>query len=232
MIARLLAQSADEPLIRWDWIVDHLDDIWADGVQHVTLTVLAVGFGLLIAFPIAIVAHRHRRAYPPVTWIAGLLYTIPSLAAIAFLIPITGLSLTTIVIPLVGYNLLILLRNIVAGLDGVPGDVKEAATGMGYTRTQSLWRIELPLAAPVIVAGIRIATVSTIGLATIGGLIGRGGFGQLIFDGLETFFWTPLLLGSFLSVALALVADITLLGVQRVLTPWAKATTGVRSVAT
>lgn len=229
MIARLLAQSADEPLIRWDWIADHLDDVWADALQHVTLTVLAVGIGLVIAFPIAILAQRHRRIYPPVTWAAGILYTIPSLAAIAFLIPITGLSLTTVVIPLAGYNLLILVRNVVAGLDGVAEDVKEAAVGMGYRRRQLLWRVELPLAAPVIIAGIRIATVSTIGLVTIGGLIGRGGFGQLIFDGLETFFWTPLLLGSFLSVAFALLADVGLLGLQRRVTPWAR---GRRAVAT
>ena len=224
----MIAQTA-EPLIRWDWIADHLDEIAADGLQHVVLTVSAVGLALVIAFPVAILAQRHRRAYPPVTWITGILYTIPSLAAIAFLIPITGLSLTTVVIPLTGYCLLILIRNIVAGLDGVPEDVKEAATGMGYTSRQLLWRVELPMATPVIIAGIRIATVSTIGLATIGGLIGRGGFGQLIFEGLETDFWTPLLLGSFLSLVLALLADLGLLGIQRVSTPWAR---GERVVTT
>ncbi|MEX2275346.1 MAG: ABC transporter permease [Actinomycetota bacterium] len=225
----MIAQAGGEPLIRWDWIADHLDEIAADGLQHVVLTVSAVGLALLIGLPIAIVAQRHRRLYPPVTWISGILYTIPSLAAIAFLIPITGLSLTTVVIPLTGYCLLILIRNVVAGLDGVPQDVKEAATGMGYTSRQLLWRVELPMAAPVIIAGIRIATVSTIGLATIGGLIGRGGFGQLIFEGLETDFWTPLLLGSFLSLVLALLADIGLLGIQRLTTPWAR---GMRVVTT
>ncbi|MEX0754822.1 MAG: ABC transporter permease [Actinomycetota bacterium] len=222
VLAWILAQS-EEPLIRWDWIVDHLDEIGADAVQHVQLVVASVGLAFLIAFPLAVLAHRHRLTYAPITWVTGILYTIPSLAAIAFLIPITGLSLTTVVLPLAGYNLLILIRNNVAGLDTVPDDVKEAARGMGYRDRQSLWRIEVPLAVPVIVAGVRIATVSTIGLATIGGLIGRGGFGQLIFDGLETDFWTPLLLGSFLTVAFALLADLALLGLQRWVTPWAKA---------
>jgi osmoprotectant transport system permease protein len=226
----ILAQS-EEPLIRWDWVVDHLDEIGADAVQHVQLVVASVGLGFLIAFPLAVLAHRHRRTYAPITWATGILYTIPSLAAIAFLIPITGLSLTTVVVPLAGYNLLILIRNNVAGLDTVPDDVKEAAQGMGYRDRQSLWRIEVPLAFPVIVAGVRIATVSTIGLATIGGLIGRGGFGQLIFDGLETDFWTPLLLGSFLTVGFALLADLALLGLQRWATPWATASER-RTVAT
>jgi osmoprotectant transport system permease protein len=225
-----LAQE-EQPLILWSWIGDHLDEIAADGLQHVFLTLLSVGLGIAIAFPLAVVCYRRRALLPPVTWVAGILYTIPSLALIALLIPITGLSLTTVVIPLTAYTLLILIRNTVAGLDAVPGDAREAAMGMGFTRRQVLWRVEVPLAMPVIIAGLRIATVSTVGLVTIGGLIGRGGFGQLIFRGLDEFFWTPLILGSVLSVALALLADLALLGIQRVLTPWSRAG-GLRAVAT
>lgn len=226
-----LAQEKPEPLIRWDWIVDHLDEIAADGLQHVYLTVLAVALGLAISFPLAVLCYRRRVFLPPVTWVAGIMYTIPSLALIALLIPITGLSLTTIVIPLTAYTLLILIRNIVAGLNGVPQDAREAAIGMGYTGRELLWRVEVPLAMPVIIAGMRIATVSTVSLATIGGLIGRGGFGQLIFRGLREDFWTALILGSLLSVALALLADVGLLGAQRRLTPWTRAA-GLRAVAT
>jgi osmoprotectant transport system permease protein len=150
---------------------------------------------------------------------------------IALLIPFTGLSLTTVAVPLVLYNLLILFRNSLAGLRGVEADVKEAALGMGYTRRQLLWRVEIPLATPVIIAGLRIATVSTIGLVTVAALIGRGGFGQFILLGLNTFYWTPLLVGVVLSVALAVVVDLVLVFMQRLTTPWAK-TAGPRGVAT
>lgn len=230
MILPALAQQDTEPLIRWIWITDHLDDITRLGLQHVQLTVWSVLAGLAIAFPAAILAYRHRWVVGPSTWVAGVLYTIPSLAFISFLIPITGLSLTTVVIPLVAYSILILFRNTLAGLDGVSDDVKEAARGMGLSRRQLLWRVEVPLAMPVIIAGLRIATVSSIGLVTIAALIGRGGFGQFILLGLNRFFWTPLVLGSVLSVALALVADVLLLGLQRLVTPWARAS-GVRAVA-
>jgi osmoprotectant transport system permease protein len=217
-----LAQS-DQPLILWSWIGDHLDEVVSRGAQHVALTVLSVGLGLLISFPVAVIAHRHRRILPPATWVAGLLYTIPSLALISLLVTITGFSYVTVVIPLTSYTFIILIRNIVAGLDGVPDDAKEAARGMGFTPRQLLWRVEVPLAMPVIIAGIRIATVSTIALVTIAALIGRGGFGQFILEGLDEFFWTPLILGSVLSVALGVLADAGLLGVQRLVTPWARA---------
>jgi osmoprotectant transport system permease protein len=225
-----LAQS-DQPLILWGWIGDHLDEVVSRGAEHVALTVLSVGLGLLISFPVAVVAHRHRRILPPATWVAGLLYTIPSLALISLLVTITGFSYVTVVIPLTSYTFLILIRNIVAGLDGVPDDAKEAARGMGFTPRQLLWRVEVPLAMPVIIAGIRIATVSTIALVTIAALIGRGGFGQFILEGLDEFFWTPLILGSVLSVALGVLADAGLLGVQRLVTPWAR-TARLRAVGT
>lgn len=229
--AGLLAQGDTEPLIRWIWITDHLDEIVSRGLQHIYLTVVTVVVGFLIAFPAAVFASRHRWAVSPITSVSGVLYTIPAFAFIFLLLPITGLSLTTVAIPLVAYSLLILFRNTLAGLESVERDVKEAATGMGLSRRQLLWRVEVPLAMPVIVAGLRIATVSAIALITIAALIGRGGFGQFILDGLDTFFWTPLLVGVVLSVALAFVADVLLLALQRWMTPWAHAA-GVRAVAT
>jgi osmoprotectant transport system permease protein len=217
----VIGALADQ-LIRWDWVRTHGNEILLRLSQHIRLTVIAVAIGLLISFPLAVFAHRHRAAYAPIAWVTGLLYTIPSLALFVIFIPITGLSTTTAEIGLVSYTLLILIRNIVVGLSGVPEDVKDAARGMGYTNRQLLWRVELPLALPTIVAGIRIATVSTIGLVTVAALIGRGGVGQFILEGLQTFFNTEILVGAVLSVALALVADAILLGTQRVLTPWTR----------
>ena len=213
---------------RWDWVVDNLDDIRTQAFEHLQLTFLAVAIGLLISFPLAVLAYRYRRFYAPVTVVTGILYTIPSLALFAILTPFTGLSFVTAEIGLVGYTLLILIRNIVAGLEGVPADVREAATGMGYSRSQLLWRVELPLALPVIIAGVRIATVTTIGLVTVTALIGQGGFGYFILLGLSRFFSTATIVGAVLSVALAVVADRLLIFVERRLSPWSKA----REVAT
>jgi osmoprotectant transport system permease protein len=221
-----VTRALADQLVRWDWVWSHGDKIWMRLMQHVRLTVIAVVIGLLISFPLGVLAHRYRAAYTPIVWVTGLLYTIPSLALYVIFIPITGLSTTTAEIGLVSYTLLILIRNIVVGLSGVPEDVKEAARGMGYTRRQLLWRVELPLALPAIVAGVRIATVSTIGLVTVAALIGRGGLGQFILEGLQTFFNTEIVVGAVLSVALALVADALLLGTQKVLTPWARAGRG------
>jgi osmoprotectant transport system permease protein len=229
--ADVVAQGDTEPLVRWIWVTDHLDDIASRAEQHVVLTVVSVVVAFVIAAPLAVVAYRRRWVAIPVTWIAGILYTIPSIAFIALLLPLTGLSLTTVAIPLSTYNLLILFRNTLAGFDSVSSDVKEAATGMGYTGRQLLWHVEIPLAMPVIIAGLRIATVSSIGLVTVAALIGRGGFGQFILMGLDQFFWTPLIVGVVLSVALAAAADLLLLLVQRVTTPWARAA-GLRATAT
>jgi osmoprotectant transport system permease protein len=221
-VTGFLAQ-AGQPFIIWSWIFDHTGDIVSRGVQHIELTILAVSIGLAISFPLAVLAHRHRRIQGPITWVAGVLYTIPSLALISLLVTITGFSYTTVVIPLTTYTLLILIRNIVAGLEGVPADAKDAALGMGFTPRQLLWRVEIPLAMPVIIAGVRIATISTIGLITIAAVIGRGGFGEFILEGLQQFFWTPLLLGIVLSVLLAVVADLLLIGAGRLTTPWVRA---------
>jgi osmoprotectant transport system permease protein len=209
-------------LIRWSWISFHLDDIRDDLLQHIQLTVLAVLFGLLLAFPLSLAAIRWPRLYGPVLGFTGMLFTIPSLALFILLIPFTGLSIWTSLIGLTMYTLLILVRNIVEGLRGVDRDVREAAEAMGYTRARQLWQVELPLALPVIMAGIRIATVTTIGLVTITALIGQGGLGQLFLDGFTLNFATPIVVGIVLSALLAFVADLTLVGAQHRLTPWAR----------
>jgi osmoprotectant transport system permease protein len=213
--------GAGDPWVRWSWVADHRDVIWAATRQHIELTVIAVGIGLLIALPLSVLSFRVRRFYGPVLGLTGVLYTIPSLALFAMLIPWTGLSRTTAEIGLVSYTLLILVRNTVIGLDGVAPDIEEAAVGMGFTPWRTLTRIELPLALPAIIAGVRIATVTTIGLVTVTALIGQGGLGQLILDGLSRDFRTPEVVGSVLSIALATTADIALIIAERLLTPWA-----------
>jgi osmoprotectant transport system permease protein len=217
----ILAQTS-EPFIRWSWVWSHLGLIWSRTVEHLALTGIALGIGFAISVVLSLVALRYRRSYAPITWVTGVLYSIPSLALFVMLIPITGLSVTTAEIGLVSYTLLIFIRNIVAGIDGVPPEVREAAAGMGYTSQGMLWRIELPLALPVVIAGIRIATVTTVGLVTITALIGYGGLGQLILDGLNRLFTTPLIVGAVLSVVLALALDGALVLVERALTPWAR----------
>ena len=212
-----------EPLVRWDWIAGHLDELAFRLGQHVELTAIAVGAGLVIAFGLSLLVLRSPRLEAPVTWITGTLYTIPSLALFALLVPITGLSVLTAEIGLVSYTLLILIRNIVRGIRGVPAEVREAALGMGYAPRQLLWRIEIPLALAVIIAGIRLATISTIGLVTVTALIGQGGFGFLILIGIQRFFSTELVAGAVLSVALAIGADGLLVLLQRRLTPWTRA---------
>jgi osmoprotectant transport system permease protein len=213
-----------EPLIRWDWIASHFDEFAFRLGEHVELTVIAVGVGFVIAFALSLVILRAPRTEPPITWITGTLYTIPSLALFALLIPFTGLTIVTAEIGLVSYTLLILIRNIVRGIRGVPADVREAAVGMGYGPREVLWRIELPLAVAVIIAGVRLATISTIGLVTVTAIIGQGGFGYLILTGMQRgFFTTEMIAGAFLSVALAIVADTLLVLLQRRLTPWTRA---------
>jgi len=213
-----------EPLIRWDWIASHLDEFAFRLGEHVELTVIAVGVGFLIAFALSLLILRVPRAEGPITWITGTLYTIPSLALFALLIPYTGLTILTAEIGLVGYTLLILIHNIVRGIRGVPADVREAAVGMGYAPREILVRVELPLALAVIIAGVRVATVTTIGLVTVTALIGQGGFGYLILTGMQRgFFTTEMIAGAVLSVALAVVADALLVMLQRRLTPWTNA---------
>jgi len=215
--------STDEPLIRWDWIASHVPDIAARVGEHLVLVGIAVGAGLVMAFALALLAIWRPRLYGPIVWITGTLYTIPSLALFALLIPFTGLSLLTAEIGLVGYTLLILVRNIVIGIREVPAEVRESATAMGYSPVQRFALVELPIAVPAIVAGVRLATVTTIGLVTVTAVIGQGGLGSLILDGLILFFSTPLIVGAALSVLLAVAADAGLALVQRAVTPWSRA---------
>ncbi len=211
-----------EPLVRWDWVFDHLGNVGQRIAEHLVLAALAVAIGFAIAFVLGIWAARRPSVYRPVTWLTGVLYTIPSLALFAMLVPVTGLTLLTAEIGLVGYTLLILVRNVVAGIQGVPPDVREAAIGMGYTPRQVLWRVELPLALSTILAGVRVATVTTIGLTTVTALIGQGGLGYFILEGITRFFSTPLILGAVLSVALAVLADGLLVLVERAAAPWTR----------
>lgn len=208
--------------IWWEWIFRRPGEIWQRTVEHVQMTVVAVSIGLVLSIALAMIAIRYRWTYAPITWVGNLLYTIPSLALFVFLIPYTGFGFVTAQIGLVSYTILILVRNIVAGLDGVPRAVVEAADGMGYTRLRRLWSVELPLALPTIVAGIRIASVTVIGLVTITALIGMGGYGAFINDGLNRRFPTPIVLGATLSVLLAVLVDAALVLVERLLTPWSR----------
>ncbi len=215
-------------MIDWEWIADQGDEIWERTLEHVTLTVIAVVVGLVISALLALVALRNRRTYAPITWTAGVLYTIPSIALFVLLVPFTGLSMLTAEIGLVSYTLLILVRNIVAGIDGVHPSVVEAARGVGYTDRGILRRVQIPLALPVIVAGIRVAAVTTVGLVTVTFIVGYGGFGFFIRRGLARDFPTEILLGVVLSALLAVLVDLALVAAERYLTPWSKAKAGVR----
>lgn len=196
--------------------------LWDGIVDHVVLTTIAVSVGFAISLVLAIAIHRNRRLYPPVAGFTGLLYTIPSLALFAFLVPVTGLSLLTAEIGLVSYTLLILIRNTTAGLDGVSAEVREAASGLGHTETQRLIRVELPLATPLIMAGLRIATVTTVGLVMVTAVIGEGGLGQVMLRGFNNRNWEIVYAAAALTVVLAFVLDLGLVGVQRLLTPWTR----------
>ncbi|HEY5696703.1 MAG: ABC transporter permease [Acidimicrobiales bacterium] len=212
-----------DSFIWWDWVWDHTDEIKAATIEHLQLTAIALGVGLVLSIALATIAIRWQKAYAPIAGFAGVLYAIPSLALFAILFPITGLTVLTAEIALVGYTLLILIRNIVAGVQGVPDAVKEAADGMGYRPLHRFFAVDLRLATPAIVAGIRIAAVTIIGLVTVTFVIGFGGYGSLINDGLSRDFNTPVVVGAILSIALALAIDIILLLVERLLTPWNRA---------
>jgi osmoprotectant transport system permease protein len=200
----------------WHTIVEYLG-------EHVRLTVAAVVLGAVIAFPLALLARRSRYLAGPVLGLSTLIYTIPSLAMFAFVAPFAGLSTTTVLIGLVLYSLVVLVRNFLVGLQSVPADVREAARGMGYGPARLLWQVELPLALPSVMAGLRIATVSTVALVTVGVIVGHGGLGQLITGGFNAnFYRAEIVTGSLGCVLLALLADLLLAGVERLLTPWAR----------
>jgi osmoprotectant transport system permease protein len=210
-------------VIDWVWVGDHLDELAWRTLQHFILAAIAVAIGFALSLGLAIWSLRRPRLRVALVTASGVLYTIPSLALFAALVPVTGLSIVTAEIPLVLYTLLILMRNILAGLDAVAPDVLEAADAMGYSARARLTRVELPLALPLVIGGIRLASVSTIGLVTVSGILGDrfGGLGFFIFEGYRHTFQTEILFGAVPSIALAIVIDLALVAVQRRLTPWA-----------
>lgn len=208
-----------------DWLRSHWGDTLQPAlIQHIQLTLIAVGIGLAISFLLAVVGFRWTFLDPPLGGFTDFLYTIPSIALFQLLVPLTGVTVTSVEIALTSYTLFILYRNIVAGLRGVPAEVLEAARGMGLTRLQTFFRVELPLAVPAILAGLRIATVATISIATVAAFLIEDGLGVPIFDAIETpdLFKTKLLAASGLAILLALAADALLALVQRALTPWSR----------
>jgi osmoprotectant transport system permease protein len=223
--------GTDNPFFRWSYVTSNWDQIQGDLLQHILLSILAIAIGTAISIPLAVLAWRFRVVRAPVFGIASTLYIIPSLALFAILGPITGFvaSYTTAEIALVGYTLLILIWNTVAGLDAVPQDAREAATAMGYSPTAALIKVDLPLALPYIFAGLRVATATIIGLVTVTALIGLGGLGQQITYGFNVDYNTPIIVGLVLSIALAAVADLLLVGAQLLAVPWARTRRGQES---
>jgi osmoprotectant transport system permease protein len=207
-----------------DWLHAHWGDTLQPAlVQHIELSLIAVGIGFALASALALVGFRYRLLDPPIGLLADFFYTIPSLALFQLLVPLTGLTVTTVEIALVSYTLLILYRNMVAGLRAVPEDALEAARGTGLTRLQTFTRVELPLALPAIIAGLRIATVSTVSIATVAAFVIPKGLGRSIFIALDQdIFKTEILAAGLLVIALALFADLLLVLAQRLLTPWTR----------
>lgn len=220
----ILSQAeAPNPWVSLDYLRDNSEAVLAATRAHVELTVISVALGLLLAVPLAVLARRFRWTAGPILGATGVIYTIPSLALFAVLAPFTGLTQTTVVIGLTAYTLLVLVRNVLAGLTGVPEDVREAARGMGMSPARVLLRVDLPLALPAVLAGLRVATVSTVALVTVGVVVSNGGLGQLILEGFNNnLYRAQILTASVLCVLLALAADLLLLGLERLLTPWTR----------
>ena len=221
--AVLALDDAPNPWFSPSYVADNWSSIVGYLGEHVRLTVLAVIIGAVVALPLALLARRSRFLAGPVLGLSTIVYTIPSLAMFALIFPFTGLSTTTVLIGLVLYSLVILVRNFLAGLQGVPADVREAARGMGYGRGRLFLQVDVPLALPAFMAGLRIATVSTVALTTVGVLVGHGGLGQLIVGGFNAnFYRAEIVTGAVGCVLLALAFDVLLAGVERLLTPWSR----------
>jgi len=206
-----------------EYITSRKDMILGDLREHIMLTVVAVVAGFLLSIPLSLLVRRFRRTETSVVGLTSVLYGVPSVALFAVLVPITGLTATTVEIGLTIYTLVIFVRNNLAGFDSVPPDVRDAAAGMGMGSLRMLVRVDLPLALPAIIAGLRVATVSTIALVTVGALIGTGGLGQELNDAFNSFFKAEALTASVLCVLLALAADLLIVGFGRLLTPWDRA---------
>jgi osmoprotectant transport system permease protein len=205
-----------------DYLRDRHADLTSALWQHLQITAYALVLGLVIAFPLALIARRLPSVEGYILGSSTAIYTIPSLALFPFLVPFTGITMKTVVLGLALYALTILVRSTLAGLKGVPSEVRESATGLGYGPTRLLFRIELPLALPVMMAGLRVATVSTVALTTVGTLVSYGGLGNLIEDGVRTDFKAELLAAGVLCVVLAVVLDGMIVCVQWVATPWTR----------
>jgi osmoprotectant transport system permease protein len=215
--------DASNPWLSWKYVQNNWEELVAAGQEHIILTVASVVLAIIVAIPLAMIIRKAPVLSGPILGLSGILYTIPSLALISLLWPVFGLSPWTVIIALAVYALLVVLRNIVVGLQQVPSDVLDAANGMGLTDRQILARVSLPLALPTILAGIRIATVSTVGMVTIGALVGYGGFGTLILSGFQNNFWhAQILTATLCCVLLAVVFELVLLVVERVAAPWTK----------
>ncbi|WP_217912897.1 ABC transporter permease [Miltoncostaea marina] len=212
-------------VVRWDWVERHADDIVRHSVEHLQLVGASLALAVAVALPLAIAVRNRRAPYVAVNALAGALYTVPSLAMFAFLLALVGIGFQPAVIALALYSLQMIIRNAVVGLRGVPAPVREAARGMGLTPWQTLVRVELPLALPAIMAGVRLAAVSTVGIATIAVYIGGGGLGVLIVnDGIQrALFTTPIIVGAVVATVMAIAIDLLLVGLERVLTPWQRA---------
>lgn len=212
------------PDIRWDWIERNTDLILRLTVEHVVLVVISMAISIAIALPVAILVRRRAVWRSVAIYTTGVAYTIPSLALFAFLVPIMGIGRGPVIVGLVAFALLILISNAVVGLQSVPPAVSDAARGMGLTERQRLWRVELPLAIPAIMAGIRLATVSTVGIATIGAFVAGGGLGELIWQqGIQRgLFLTPIVVGTVVATVLAILLDALLIGTEWLLKPWAR----------
>ncbi|MBQ1024428.1 ABC transporter permease [Micromonospora sp. C95] len=224
-----LSYRADpgNPWFSWQYVRDNSDTVLNALREHTTLTLRAVLIAALIAVPLAVLAYWFRPLTGPILALTGVLYTVPSLALFAFVAPYLGIGVATVLSVVVLYALLVIVRNTVAGLNQVPAEVREAAEGMGYGRWGRLLRIELPLAVPGILTGLRLATVSTVALVTVGVVIGRGGLGQIIFAGFQNnLYKAQIMTGTLLCVLLALVLDLLLVGAGRLLTPWLRGRTG------
>jgi osmoprotectant transport system permease protein len=203
-----------------DYLRDRHSDLTSALWQHLQITVYALLLGIVIAFPLALIARRLPAVQGFILGSSTAIYTIPSLALFPLLVPFTGITMSTVVLGLALYALTILVRSMLSGLNGVPDEVRESATGLGYGRTRLLLRVELPLALPVMMAGLRVATVSTVALTTVGTLVSYGGLGNLIEDGVRTDFKAELLAAGVLCVVLAVVLDAVIVGAQWVATPW------------
>jgi osmoprotectant transport system permease protein len=204
-----------------DWIADNFDRYVEPFWQHVYLTLASLAIAFAIAFSLALLAHRRRWLITPITQVTGILYTLPSVAVFFLLLPLTGRGNTTAIVALVAYALLILFRNVIAGFENVPADSRDAGRGMGLTDRQLLWRVELPLALPEIMAGLRIAATTTVGLAALAFLAGAGGLGEALFADIN--FRSNVLVAGGLAVLLAVILDLSILGLQWAFTPWMRA---------